>query len=55
MGLMARTVCCRALVDSSKVPKAKNRWGEFLVCTEECKTYVEKANEAQMRKLMMTK
>ncbi|MBI2675200.1 MAG: hypothetical protein HYX24_01980 [Candidatus Aenigmarchaeota archaeon] len=50
--MKARTVCCRKLVDAEKAPKAKNKWGEFLVCNDTCKGFCEMATKEQMDKLM---
>jgi len=50
--MKARTVCCKALVDTKSAPVAKNKWGEFLVCNEGCADIVKMATEPQMKKLM---
>ena len=49
--MKARTVCCKKLVDTKDTPVAKNKWGQFLVCSDECKSFIEMANEAQMKKI----
>lgn len=48
--MKARTVCCRALVDTKQGRVAKNKWGEFLVCNDDCKGMLEMATEPQMKK-----
>lgn len=50
--MKARTVCCRALVDTDKAHVAKNKWGEFLVCNEACAHVVQTATEEQMKKML---
>jgi len=50
--MKARSICCSAVVDADKVPKAKNMWGEFLVCNDECKKKVESASEVQMQNMI---
>ena len=50
--MKARTVCCHKLVDAKAAPKAKNKWGEFLVCNDKCKGFLGMASEAQMKKLL---
>ena len=49
--MKARTVCCRKLVDAKKAPHAKNKWGEFLVCNNDCKEFLAMATKEQMEKL----
>ena len=49
--MKARTVCCKAIVDTKTASVAKNKWGEYLVCGKECKDFLEMATEAQMKKL----
>jgi len=50
--MKARTVCCKAIVDTKTAPVAKNHSGEFLVCSNECKEFMELATEQQMKKIM---
>lgn len=49
--MKARTVCCKALVDTKKAPIAKNKWGEFLVCNDACADFLKMATEQQMKKI----
>ena len=50
--MTARTVCCHALVDTKKTPSAKTKYGEFLVCNDNCKDFVQMATKDQMDKIM---
>ncbi len=50
--MKARTICCKALVDTKTAPIAKNKWGEFLVCNEACASFIKMATEAQIKKIM---
>ena len=50
--MQARTVCCQKLVDTKKAPVAKNKYGEFLVCNNSCKSFVETATKEQMDKIL---
>lgn len=50
--MKARTVCCKTLVDTKKAPVAKNKWGEFLVCSDECASFLKMATEPQMKQIM---
>ncbi len=49
--MKARTVCCKALVDTKKAPVAKNKFGEYLVCNEACADFMKVATKEQMSKL----
>ena len=40
--MKARTICCKALVDTKTGHVAKNKWGEFWVCNKE---FLEMATE----------
>ncbi len=48
----ARTVCCGALVDTSRAPMARTKTGEqFLVCNDGCRRFVETATLEQIREM----
>lgn len=49
---MARTVCCRTLVDVETASKAKVQNMELVVCNDTCKGFVEKSSPEQIQELL---
>jgi len=39
------------MVDTDQAAVAKNKWGEFLVCNDDCKSFLEMATPEQMEKI----
>jgi YHS domain-containing protein len=48
----ARTICCKAVVDVSKAPKAKIKGQEYVTCNDTCKKFIEGANEKQLKEML---
>ncbi len=51
--MMARTVCCNALINTDTAPVARNNGRVFLVCSQH-RNLIQTANKAQMERLLIT-
>lgn len=50
--MLARTVCCRVVVDPQKASLAHIEGREYLVCNTGCKGFIEKASPSQLEELL---
>ena len=50
--MLARTVCCRVVVDPGRAAIAQISGKEYLVCNTGCKGFIEKASPEQLEGLL---
>jgi hypothetical protein len=51
--MKARTICCNRLIEVEKGKIAKTKFGELLVCSENCRKFIENATSRQIKNLML--